>query len=196
MENIKDIRRNEDAGFENGRITQDRYQKRQLLDLLVMILILVQSALSYDSVRKKKFSKFSKIFKKYNKEFEGNYNFGTQKILYLCMLMTILCWICTFMKEFLFLEILKERGFEGDKATIFSTGKIWHIFKECAILGLQPLPFFLGKRIYFFNDSVQGETYYYWNDIMNILASLRLTYFLSSALFLTKWKSCSADRVW
>jgi hypothetical protein len=51
IEGIKDTRgKEEDFEFEDGRITTDRYQKRQLLDILIFIIVLTESALCFHSV--------------------------------------------------------------------------------------------------------------------------------------------------
>jgi hypothetical protein len=112
------------------------------------------------------------------------------------MVMTLLCWVFVFIKEILYLEILKERGFLSNTSGLVTSGRIGNALKECLILACHPYPFFIGIKFSFFNEAVQGQTHYNANDLMNVLNLVRLTYFLTSALLLTNWKTCSADRVW
>jgi potassium intermediate/small conductance calcium-activated channel subfamily N protein 2 len=129
-------------------------------------------------------------------EFEGKIGAKNYLYLYLNILIMLMCCCFVVMREFMYLEISQERRLVNTTEGLISSGR-WRIaLKDCLILALQPYPFFFGKRFFVFNKVVQGEIYYYYNDIMGLFAIFRLCYFLSSTLITTKWKSCSADRVW
>jgi len=128
-------------------------------------------------------------------EFEGNFGIKNQTFLYINMLIMVLCCVFILMREFLYIEIMIERGLMNKNAGLYSSGRWRLILKDWVVMMMQPYPFFLSKKFFCFNKVVQGEIYYYFNDIMGLLAVFRLSYFLSSALITTKWKSCSADRV-
>ena len=130
-------------------------------------------------------------------EFTGDHD-GLELMgyLYINIGLTFSSWIFIIVRERVRLDLLKDRGEENQKSTLFSSGRYRLILKDMLILAMHPYPFLIGYRFYTYNKFTHSQIYYYYNDVMGMLTLCRLCYILSKTFSITRWQSCSADRIW
>lgn len=157
------------------------FQKTQLIDLLILMLVTLGTALCTIS---------------YNLEFEGYYEFRTHAFLLINMSFSIVCCLFIVMRENLYLKMSKNSGRAKASDNLTSTGRIKIVVLECALIMVHPYPFFVGKQHEIFNGTVDQMIYYHVNDYFQLFSLVRFTYVLGSALNITDWKSRSAYRIW
>lgn len=157
------------------------FQKTQLIDLLILMLITLGTALCTIS---------------YNLEFEGYHGFRTHAFLLINMSFSIVCCIFVIMRENLYLRMSKNSGRAKHSDNLTSTGRIRIVILECGLIMVHPYPFFVGKKRVIYNDVVDQKIYYHVNDYFQLLSLVRFTYVLASCLNITEWKSRAAYRIW
>lgn len=134
-------------------------------------------------------------FQSYNLEFDGNYGFTTHAFLIINLGFSVVCCLFVVMRENLYLKMSKNRGTAKATDNLASTGRYKLVILECILIMIHPSPFFVGWKEHVFNESLQQGIYYYVNDYFQILSLVRFTYFLTSVLNISIWKSRSAHRV-
>lgn len=151
-----------------------------MIDLLILTFITLGTALCIRS---------------YNLEFEGDYGFFTLVFLTFNFSLSVVCCLFVVLRENLYLQMSKNRGTAKPTDNLASTGRYKKIILECFLIMIHPSPLFVGWKFEVFNEEVQQNIYYYVNDFFSILGLIRFTYFLSSILNISFWKSRSAHRV-
>lgn len=157
------------------------FQKTQLIDLLILMLITLGTALCAIS---------------YNLEFEGYHGFRVHSFLLINMSFSGVCCLFVVMRENLYLKMSKNSGRAKASDNLTSTGRIKIVILECGLIMIHPYPFFVGKKYEIYNEHVDQKIYYYVNDFFQLLSLVRFIYVLSSALNITDWKSRSSYRIW
>ena len=163
------------------RVTKEMFQKTQLLDLLILMLITLGTAFCTAS---------------YNLEFEGNYGFNTHSFLLMNMAFSITCCLFIVMRENLYLRMSKNRGTAKATDNLASTGRIKIILIECLLVVVHPYPFFVGDKLIYYNEAVGMHIYYHVNDFFQLFSLVRFVYFLTSILNISVWRSRSSYRIW
>lgn len=105
--------------MKDERVTSEMFQKTQLIDLLILILISLGTALCYHS---------------YNNEFEGNHGFFTVVFLLLNLGFSLLSCVLVVMREDLYLLMSKNRGTAKATDNLASTGRYKIIIGECFLI--------------------------------------------------------------
>lgn len=162
------------------RVASEMFQKTQLIDLLILMLITLGTAISLVS---------------YNLEFKGDFGFLTYVFLISNLGFSVVCCLFVVMRENLYLKMSKNKGTAKATDNLASTGRYKIVLLECVLIMIHPSPFFVGRKRIVFNESKQQEIYYYLNDYFQIFSLVRFTYFLSSAFNISIWKSRSAHRI-
>lgn len=157
------------------------FQKTQLIDLLILMLVSLGTALCTIS---------------YSLEFEGSFGFKTHAFLYINMSFSGVCCLFVVMRENLYLKMSKKSGRAKSSDNLTSTGRIKIVFLECALVMVHPYPFFVGWKSTMHNELVGQEIFYHVNDYFQLMSLIRFTYVLGSALNITDWKSRSSYRIW
>lgn len=169
-----------DQKSRDERIATEMYEKIQLLDLLIFMLVTLGLALCTLS---------------YNLEFQNTQQFFSFSFLLINMGFSVVCCIFIVMSENLKLKMDQNRG-RADKAdNLTTTGRIKFVIGECALLMVIPYPFLIGIEILYFNEAVRNDIYYHINDFLYLASLLRFVYFSKSILNITIWKSRSASRI-
>lgn len=66
---------------------------------------------------------------------------------------------------------------------------------DVIIIALAPLPFLDEELFYFSNDFVEGDVYYYVNELLCLFLSLRVIFYIRTTLMNSYWHSNRTDRV-
>jgi Ion channel len=169
-----------DQGIKDERITTEMYEKTQLLDLLIFMLVTLGLALCTLG---------------YNLEFINDYGYFCFSVLFLNLGFTVVCGLFVVMRENLQLAMDKNRGRADQDDNLTTTGRIKIVIFECALLMIIPSPFFIGIKNIYYNHEINQDIYYHLNDFLYLFSLLRFIYFSKSFANLTVWKTRSASRV-
>jgi hypothetical protein len=75
----------------------------------------------------------------------------------------------------------------------------WKLVRSCwfswIIFLLQPMPFIVGYRVYYFVPPIQDYVFYHINDFLNMLSIVRLCYSIGKVIIFSSWMDHSAKRV-
>jgi hypothetical protein len=79
------------------------------------------------------------------------------------------------------------RGTRSKKENFFTSGYVYYYILEMVIIAAIPTPWYDGIVIIFFNDVQLKEAYYHLNDIMCLVAILRVLIVVRFFLVQTDW---------
>lgn len=116
---IDEVAISKQARLKDERVTSEMFQKTQLIDLLILILISLGTALCYHS---------------YNNEFEGNHGFFTVVFLLFNLGLSVICCVLVVMRENLYLLMSKTRGTAKATDNLASTGRYKIVIGECFLI--------------------------------------------------------------
>ena len=114
------------------------------------------------------------------------------------MSFSIISCLFVVMREKLYLRMSKSRGESEKNDTLGSSGRLYNILIECAILMVHPYPFFVGKKHVLQRNTIgeaSGEIYYHINDFFHLFSLFRFLFKLISVLNISVWQSRSALRI-
>ena len=178
---VKKVQIDDKEKDKDVRVTQELFQKTQLIDLLILMIISLGTALCTCS---------------YSLEFEGMFGFKTQAFLLINMGFSVVCCLFVYLREKIYLRMSKNKGTAKATDDLTSTKRTAIIIFECSLIMIHPYPFFVGIKHVRYNEFAGQDIYYYVNDYFQLFSLLRFAYTLGSALNVTIWKSSSAYRVW
>ncbi|CAD8083034.1 unnamed protein product [Paramecium sonneborni] len=89
---------------------------------------------------------------------------------------------------------LKWRESKGDVFSGFTKEHV-ELLMEIIIIAASPLPFLDDINFYFSNDFVDGDVYYYANELLCLTLAFRIIFFIRTTLLNSYWHSNRTDRV-
>ncbi|CAK74124.1 unnamed protein product (macronuclear) [Paramecium tetraurelia] len=89
---------------------------------------------------------------------------------------------------------LKWRESKGDVYSGFTKEHV-ELLMEIIIIAASPLPFLDSISFYFTNDFVDGDVYYYANELLCLTLAFRVIFFIRTTLLNSYWHSNRTDRV-
>ncbi|CAD8053127.1 unnamed protein product [Paramecium primaurelia] len=89
---------------------------------------------------------------------------------------------------------LKWRESKGDVYSGFTKEHV-ELLMEIIIITASPLPFLDDISFYFTNDFVDGDVYYYANELLCLTLAFRVIFFIRTTLLNSYWHSNRTDRV-
>lgn len=178
IEGQMDSKKEED--IEDGSWTDTQTRRVQIIDFFIIILTFIGNGL---------------FFFEYNYEFARKNEERSVAILILTLVLS--CIACFFLlaREKIQLKIDKKRLKVPAFETFFSSGRIWSLLLDCFLQLLHPYPFIVGEGAYIYNNIVDRQLHYHYNDFLQILAMIRLVKAGLKTINLTVWRSNSAQRI-
>ena len=129
-------------------------------------------------------------------EFIGHHGLKTRAFVWINMGFTFFACILILMRQTFLLQYKKLCREVEQSDSLASSGLMRKVYLEWLLLLIQPYPWFIGRRIYFENEIIGHDIYYYVNDFLQLISLVRYFYLISAFLHLTKWRSASAVRIW
>lgn len=137
-------------------------------------------------------------------EFKQDFDWKNKTLLYLNMGMTLICILLSYLRERIQLEEDMILSKVEKNSTLCSSGRIFKLWINWALLCIHPYPFFfgnfflkqLGKTFQVYNQNFKTYIVYHFNDIFQIGSFIRLIFILNKLMIVTKWKNSRSERVW
>lgn len=169
-----------DSRFNHSIRCKALYEKIQCMELIVSLMI-IGSNIVY-------------IFQ-YSLEFDERDYEVSVALLAITLVMIILAGVLVVVSESFRLQYDQLVGKVVKGTSIFNSGRYKMLMLNLLVLGIQPYPFLVGKRFYYYTAIVDDYIYYHWNDLLNLLSTFRIMFAVGKLFYLSGWLSNSSSRV-
>lgn len=135
------------------------------------------------------------IFIEYKLEYDGESQHRIGKLLYLVLASSLLACLMIVLRHWLERRLFIMKYMNVGETPIFSNSVICSIVLECLLAMVHPYPPLTGHRFSYWNELIDANIYYTYNEILHTASLLRLVYFGFFLVTLSKYFSASAQRV-
>ena len=140
-----------DKKFIDARLLKYLVSKQLKIEYVILILCIVTLLFSFIS---------------YSYEFDGNYGYKTEIILYIIMALTIIMAIYVLARNKIIVNLNIEQGNISVKnSSIFSVYPPYQVIAEFVFLIVHPSPWLIGKKMWIYHYSLNNNYFYHYNDI-------------------------------
>ncbi|CAD8079098.1 unnamed protein product [Paramecium primaurelia] len=164
------------ASLEDGRMTNLCFQRFRMMDLSFFVFNLIGTGLTVITLE----------LIHYDQEPEAR-----MVILWVIFISNLILMGLVVIRN---AAKLKWRESKGDMYSGFNVEPL-AISLEILIIAASPLPFLDDYSFQFANDFVEGEVYYYANELLCLTLAFRVIFFIRTTLLNSYWHSNRTDRV-